>query len=76
MKQLPVERWSTFLANQPETGMGFWTADVVLTDGRVFQDVVIQSGAITKIRGRDDIPFEGTDVARIVVTGRRWGWSE
>ncbi|MBK6941539.1 MAG: hypothetical protein IPH13_15275 [Planctomycetes bacterium] len=76
MKRLPAERWSTLFSNQSETGMGFWTADVVLADGRVFRDVIIESGTITKIRGRDDIPFEGADVARIEITNRRWDWRE
>jgi hypothetical protein len=56
MKLLPSERWAEFLCNQPETGMGYWTGNITL-DGRTFDDVIIDSGYITKIRGRVDIPF-------------------
>jgi hypothetical protein len=76
MKRLPPEKWSTFLAGQPETGIGYWTGNVEIADGRTFTDVIINSGYITKIRGRTDIPFEGADVVKIEITGRRWNWEE
>jgi hypothetical protein len=76
MKLLPAEKWSAFLVSQPEAGMGYWTADVAVADGRVFRDVIINGGYVTKIRGRKDIPFEGTDVVKIEITGRRWNWDE
>ena len=75
MKALP-ERWAEFLASKPETGMGDQTGDVTLADGRVFTDVVIVGGRITKVRGRTDIPFDGVEVVKIEVTGRRWNWQE
>jgi len=56
--------------------MGFWTANITLLDGRRFEDVIIDGGYISKIRGRSDIPFEADDVADIEVTGRRWAWTE
>ena len=55
--------------------MGYWTGNVTVADGRVFTDVIIDSGYVTKIRGRRDIPFEGTDVVKIEITGRRWNWT-
>ena len=73
---LPPEKWAAYLLGKPETGMGYWTGNLTLTDGRQFVDVVINGGYITKIRGRADIPFEATDVAKIEVTGKRWDWAE
>lgn len=74
--KLLAERWGPFLTSRPETGMGFWTANITLLDGRRFEDVIIDGGYISKIRGRSDIPFEADDVADIEVTGRRWAWTE
>jgi len=76
MKLLPTDKWATFLRGKPETGMGYWTGDVTVADGRVFTHVVIDGGYITKIRGRTDIPFEASDVVKIEITGRRWNWDE
>jgi len=76
MKLLPSEKWAAFLRAKPETGMGYQTGDVTLSDGRVFTDVVIVGGYITGIRGRTDIPFEGNDVTKIEITGRKWNWNE
>jgi hypothetical protein len=76
MKLLPADRWAELLRSEPEVGMGYQTGDVTLADGRMFTDVIIESGYITKIRGRADIPFEGSDVVKIELTGRRWKWDE
>lgn len=76
MKLLPAEKWAEFLRNQPETGMGYWTGNITLVDGRIFHDVIIDSGYITKIRGRADIPFEVEEIAAIEITGKRWNWDE
>ncbi len=76
MKLLPPDKWAAYLLSKPETGMGYWTGNLILADGRQFVDVIIDSGYITKIRGRADIPFEPTDVVKIEVTGKRWNWVE
>ncbi len=75
MKLLP-DKWADFLRNQPETGMGYWTGNIKLTDGRTFNDVIIDSDYIIKIRGRSDIPFEPDQIERILITGKRWNWDE
>ena len=75
MKLLPPDKWAEFLRNQPETGMGFWTGNVTLVDGRTFDDVIIDSGYITKIRGRLDL-IEADEVERIQITGNQWDWKE
>jgi hypothetical protein len=76
MKQLLAGKWAEFLRNQPETGMGYQTGDITLADGRVFHDVIIDSGYISKIRGRADIPFDVDEVVAIEITGKRWNWDE
>jgi len=45
-------------------------------DGRTFDDVIIDSGYITKIRGRVDIPFLPDEVEKIQITGKQWDWKE
>ena len=76
MKLLLSEKWAEFLRSQPETGMGYWTGNVTLVDGRTFDDVIIDSGYITKIRGRVAIPFEADEVEKIIITSKRWNWNE
>jgi hypothetical protein len=61
-------RWVPILGAEPETGMGYQVATVHLEDGRVFDRVVIVGGAITSIRGESRIPFDESEIRRIVVT--------
>ncbi len=56
--------------------MGYWTGNVTLVDGRRLDDVIFDSGYITKIRGRVDIPFEADEIETIQITGKRWDWME
>ena len=56
--------------------MGFRTGSVQLSDGRQFQDVVFDSGYITKVRGYAAVPFEAEEVSSISITGNRWNWNE
>lgn len=70
------DRWIEYLRSQPETGMGFQIATIELVDGRKFEQVAIVGGYITKIRGRDDIPFSGVDVVKIRVTHQKWNFNE
>ena len=75
MKKLPSQ-WAPFFQGKPETGMGFHTGSVQLSDGRQFQDVVFDSGYITKVRGYAAVPFEAEEVSSISITGNRWNWNE
>ena len=63
------DKWGPRLAQQPETGMGYQIATVVLSDGRRFNDVLIQQGLITRIKGLTVIPFNEPDIIDIIVTG-------
>jgi hypothetical protein len=69
------DKWAPFLRNQPGTGMGYWITSVFLTDGRRFDDVVIDSGFITSVAGATEIPFDEPEIEKIVVNhgtrGRR-----
>jgi hypothetical protein len=74
MKQFSPGQWSAFFDNQPETGMGYFTGDITLHDGRVFKDAIFAEGRVTQIRGLADIPFETQDVATVRLTHNRWAW--
>jgi hypothetical protein len=66
------QRWAPTLLAQPETGMGYQVVSIVLKNGTRYDQVAIESGFITKIRGRSDIPFEDKDIAEIIVTHDKW----
>jgi hypothetical protein len=74
------EQWAPFLTSQPETGMGFQIVTILLHDGREFEDVVIDSGHITRIGYSRNIPFVEADIQKITVTHgsklRRGFWHE
>lgn len=60
-------KWAPTLASQPETGMGYQIASVFLIGGRRFDHVTIAGGYITKIRNSTNIPFEESEIEKIVV---------
>jgi hypothetical protein len=66
--------WIERVKALPETGMGYTIANVKLRDGRLFHQVVIDSGVLSAIRGRPDIPFTEGDIAEITATHERWEW--
>ena len=59
-----------------ETGMGYQVVSVFLADGRKFDQVVIDSGHITRVRGYQEIPFDESEIAEIKVTHDKWNWKE
>jgi hypothetical protein len=48
--------------------MGYQIATVRLSDGSEFRQVLISGGIVAGIKGRDDIPFEESEIVDIVVT--------
>lgn len=60
----------------PETGMGYVIASIILKDGRRFDQVVIDSGYITRIRGYKSIDFTEEDIQEIIATHDKWKYSE
>jgi hypothetical protein len=67
-----TERWIRYLLAQPETGMGYQIVSVVLKDGRKFDQVVVDSGFISKVRGHEVIPFDVSEITQILVTHDKW----
>jgi len=70
------DKWVETLVNAPETGMGYWVVTVKLTDGRIFERVVINGGYVTQIYGLSDIPFNVKEITEIKVTHDKWNFNE
>ena len=74
------KKWAPYLTSQPETGMGYQIVSIHLSDGRLYDDVVIDSGYVTRIGYSLDIPFAEADIDKITVTHgtklRRGFWRE
>jgi hypothetical protein len=69
-------KWTKELASQPETGMGYQIASIVLKDGRRFDQVVIDSGFITRVKGMETIPFSEDDIREIILTHDKWDFDK
>ena len=61
-------KWAKVLISQPETGMGYQIATVLLKNGRRIERVMIVGGQITSVNGEPNIPFGGDAIENIVVT--------
>jgi hypothetical protein len=68
------EKWANVLAAEPETGMGYQVASVVLNDGRRFDQVVVVGGRITAVRGCREVPFSEGQIAELFVTHDKWNF--
>lgn len=68
--------WVETVQNLGETGMGYTVASVTLKDGRKFDQVVIDSGWLARVRGLANVPFRETDIASIKATHEKWDWNE
>lgn len=69
-------RWRLKVKNLGETGMGYTVVAVTLKDGRKFNQAVIDTGIMSRVRGLADIPFTEDDIADIVATHEKWPWDE
>lgn len=65
------ERWAPYQTTQPEAGMGYQFATIVLHDGRRFDGVCITGGGISQVDGSATIPFREDGIAEIIVTNQR-----
>jgi hypothetical protein len=63
------DKWAPVLLSQPESGMGYQIAAVLLKDGRRFEHVTIVGGHVTKVGESLDIPFREEDIEKIIVPG-------
>jgi hypothetical protein len=70
------DKWGPVLASQPETGMGYQVATVIMKDGSQYEHVVIEEGQITRIKGLSSIPFKAHDIADIRITHEKWDFSK
>lgn len=59
------------LASQPETGMGYQIATVILKDGRRIEQVTVIGGVISNAGGVKELTFTEADIIDIVVTHGR-----
>lgn len=75
IKALP-DKWADYLISQPETGMGYWVANITLRDKRIFKRVVINGGIVTQIYGLNDVPFDIEEIEDIRVTHDKWNFND
>jgi hypothetical protein len=69
-------KWIERVQNLRETGMGYTVVTITLNDGRQFDQAMIVSGLLSRIRGLPDVPFSEDDIAEIVATHDKWDWRE
>ncbi len=69
------DKWGPKLVSQPETGMGYQVASIILEDGTRYDQALIEAGYVTRIRGLKIIPFSEEQIADIVVTHDKWNFS-
>jgi hypothetical protein len=69
-------KWIERLRQLPETGMDYWVVSISLKDGRSFNQAVVDSGYLARIRGLPDVPFTEIDIDEIKVTHDKWDWTE
>lgn len=67
-----TDKWIDFLVAQPETGMGYHVVSIILHNGKRYDQVVVNSGYITQVKGYDNVPFQVNDIKEIVVTHDKW----
>jgi hypothetical protein len=66
------QKWAAQLTSQPETGMGYQIVSVIKTNGTRYDQVVVDSGYITRVRGFHEIPFTEDEIQEIIVTHDKW----
>jgi hypothetical protein len=69
-------KWMEIVRRLGETGMGYVIVSITLTDGRMFEQALIDSGYLTRVRGLPEVPFTENDIATITRTDAKWDWNE
>jgi hypothetical protein len=69
-------KWQPKVRALRETGMGYTVVSLVLRDGRRFDQAIIDSGWLSRVRGLADIPFTEEDITDITPNHEKWDWSE
>ena len=70
------DKWVDKLVSQSETGMGFHIVSVILNDGRRYDQVIVNGGYVTRVKGYENIPFNEEDISDIVVTHDKWDFKK
>ncbi|HEX9470042.1 MAG TPA: hypothetical protein VF957_10920, partial [Bradyrhizobium sp.] len=65
------KRFVDFFKQQPETGMGYWVVTAVLKDGRRYDQVVVNSGFVTRVKGHRTFRSRNAKLT-ILVTHEKW----
>ncbi len=73
LTQIPPET-ARDLKNATQTGPGYQIVSVELVDGRTFDPAVVSEGHVIQVRGFKDVPFAPEDVARVMLSHRRWNF--
>jgi hypothetical protein len=61
-------RWLPTVKALGETGMGYTVVSVTLNDGRTFEQALIDSGYLCRVRGLATVPFAENDITDIKAT--------
>ena len=73
---LPLSgKWAGKLTAEPETGIGYQIASIVLKDGKRFDRVVVD-GNVTRVRDVEGIPFSEDQIEQIIVTHDKWDFND
>lgn len=66
------DKWLRQLDSMGETGMGYIIVSVILKSGKRYDQAIIDSGYLTRIRGIMEIPFTEEDISQIIATHDKW----
>jgi hypothetical protein len=70
------DKWAPILIATPETGMGYQVVSITTKDGSHYDQVLIEGGYITRIRGLAEIPFREDQIDTIAVTHDKWNFDQ
>jgi hypothetical protein len=71
-----TSKWTQKINAVPETGMGYAVVSVTLRDGRKFEQAIVDSGHLTRVRGLSEVPFKEEDIIDITANHLKWNWNE
>jgi hypothetical protein len=69
-------KWANAVRALVETGMGYTVVSIALADGRRFDQVLIDSGYLSRVRGLPNVPFSENDITEMKQTDAKWNWGE
>jgi hypothetical protein len=69
-------KWADAVRALGETGIGYTVVRIKLSDGRAFDQVIVESGYLSRVRGLPDVPFSENDISEMTQTDAKWNWGE